>query len=115
MVTFKEEILEIAHSCSHHFKGGHSYHLHHIHGENTDHEHAILNITKVVFEEISDSPDLPDKEQQFSFDKIPPLCVSLDLQTTPGRLTGKSIAISNLQLPASTFLEIIVPPPDFTS
>ncbi|MCY7327267.1 MAG: hypothetical protein LH618_01820 [Saprospiraceae bacterium] len=115
MAAFQEEILEIAHSFSHHFKGRHSYHSHHADGEDTDHEHAILDITKIAFEEYSDSPDLQDKEQQFSFDKIPPLCVSLDLQTALGGLKNKSIPISNLQLSTIPFLEIIVPPPDFTS
>lgn len=112
--TFKVGILEILHSFSHHFKAGHSYHSHHTHDENSDHEHIILNVANAVFEEISDSPDLQNKKPKFSFDKITLFCFTPDPQITPGSLNKKSISIYNLQLLPTPFLEIILPPPDFT-
>ena len=115
MGTFHQGIFEFAHSLSHQFAGGHSYHSHHANDKDANHEHTTLDISKTAFEEHNDAPASSENGQQSSFDKIPQLCVSITFQAAIVELKNKRIPFFNLQLPPTPFLHITAPPPDFTA
>lgn len=112
--TFHEGIFEIAHTLSHQFKGGHSYHSH-SNLEDTDHKHVILDISKMAFEKQNDSPISQDNQQKLTFDKTPQTCGSVAFQINLTESKNKKILFPNLQLPATPALQINVPPPDFST
>lgn len=106
-------MFEIAHALSHQLVGGHSYHSHHGEHQDSDHEHASLNFSKTAFDEHKDASNSQNKSQQFSFDKIPQICVLKVFSTTVFDVKNRKIPFFNLQLPPFPFLQITVPPPDF--
>jgi len=113
--TFNQGIFEIAHILSHKLTGGYSYHTHHGHLEQPDHDHFIADFSKIGIEQFSHSPDRPDQSQQFSDEKIPKICPSVVFLINQDELKHKNNLFFNLSLPLGPFLQTPTPPPDFSS
>lgn len=112
---FQQELFEVTHILAHQFDGGYTYHSHHADGNISDHEHQMLDIAKTAFEPPKDAPVSQENRPKLSFDKMLPIYLPIALQTHLGGLKKKKIPLFNLQLPATPFLQLSTPPPDFHS
>lgn len=113
--TFRQGIFEVTHALVHQFSGGHSYHSHNANGHGSDHEHKMLDIAKTAFEAPKDAPVSQEDRPKLSFDKMLHIYLPIALQTPLGGLKKKKISLFDLQLPATPFLQLSTPPPDFNS
>ncbi len=113
---FHHSLFEFAHSLSHRFSNGHSYHSHHHNTAEATHKHAFLDISNMVFDLKFDSPISEDSDHRLKFSVDKGLEKYSEKNFTHILFVIKSNKIfnHNLQLPPRPFLQIPAPPPDFS-
>ena len=111
--TFQHAVLEVAHTLSHAFVGGHTYHSHQHEGEEIPHEHRVLDFSKTVLKENDRHSGSTQNTYSFSFEKMPQILSSTTITGIIAVVQSTSIVAQNWQIPVAPVFKIPFPPPRF--